>query len=121
MSACAKSRQQMRRRLAVLGIAVALATAVVGCSTGADAVAQGGTFQFVAPGGKTDIYYDPPESRGRPGKLAGPSLLDSGNASDHSVGGPVLDGSMQRFCDLGKVHRTVPSAGGAASDCNGGR
>ena len=54
-------------------LAVALAT---GCSTGDDAVAQGGTFEFVAPGGKTDITYDPPASRGRPGPLSGPSLAD---------------------------------------------
>jgi thiol-disulfide isomerase/thioredoxin len=50
--------------------------ALPGCATGRDAVAQGGTFEFVAPGGKTDIYYDPPEKRGRPGKLAGPDLMD---------------------------------------------
>lgn len=49
---------------------------VSGCSTGDDAVAQGGTFEFVAPGGKTEITYDPPESRGRPGPLSGPDLLD---------------------------------------------
>ena len=49
---------------------------VSGCSTGDDAVAQGGTFEFVAPGGQTDIVYDPAESRGRPGPLAGPSLTD---------------------------------------------
>jgi thiol-disulfide isomerase/thioredoxin len=49
---------------------------LAGCSTGDDAVAQGGTFEFVAPGGKTDILYDPPESRGRPGPLAGPDLMD---------------------------------------------
>ena len=49
---------------------------VAGCSTGDDAVAQGGTFEFVAPGGKTEITYDPPESRGRPGPLSGPDLLD---------------------------------------------
>ena len=42
---------------------------LAGCSTGDDAVAQGGTFEFVAPGGKTDIFYDPPESRGRPGTI----------------------------------------------------
>ncbi len=47
-----------------------------GCSTGDDAVAQGGTFEFVAPGGKTDIFYDPPESRSTPGKLTGPDLRD---------------------------------------------
>ena len=50
--------------------------ALAGCSTGDDAVAQGGTFEFVAPGGQTDITYDPPGSRGRPGPLAGPDLLD---------------------------------------------
>lgn len=53
-----------------------LTLALVGCSTGDDAVAQGGTFEFVAPGGQTDIFYDPPESRGTPGPLSGPDLLD---------------------------------------------
>jgi len=61
------------RRLAVAG--VLLASVVVGCA-GRDAVAQGGTFEFVSPGGKTDIYYDPPASRGRPGPLSGPDLAD---------------------------------------------
>jgi thiol-disulfide isomerase/thioredoxin len=54
----------------------AVTVALAGCSTGRDAVAQGGTFEFVAPGGKTDIFYDPPESRGRPGQLKGPDLMD---------------------------------------------
>ncbi|WP_166909048.1 TlpA disulfide reductase family protein [Mycobacterium sp. DL440] len=49
---------------------------LTGCSTGDDAVAQGGTFEFVAPGGKTDIFYDPPEKRGTPGELSGPELTD---------------------------------------------
>ena len=57
-------------------IAAAVVTGLLtGCS-GRDAVAQGGTFEFVSPGGKTDIFYDPPDSRGRPGPLAGPSLTD---------------------------------------------
>ena len=55
--------------VAVLGL--------TGCATGSDAVAQGGTFEFVAPGGKTDIFYDPPESRGTPGPLKGPDLMDT--------------------------------------------
>ena len=60
-------------------MAVALAAALVsGCSTGDDAVAQGGTFEFVAPGGKTDISYDPPANRGKPGPISGPDLLDTG-------------------------------------------
>lgn len=50
---------------------------LTGCATGSDAVAQGGTFEFVAPGGKTDIFYDPPESRGTPGPLKGPDLMDT--------------------------------------------
>jgi thiol-disulfide isomerase/thioredoxin len=63
------------RRLLVLACA-AIAALLSGCSTGHDAVAQGGTFEFVAPGGKTDIFYDPPQNRGRPGPLAGPDLMD---------------------------------------------
>ncbi|HKP43423.1 MAG TPA: TlpA disulfide reductase family protein [Mycobacterium sp.] len=63
------------KRWAVIFVSVVVA-ALTGCSTGHDAVAQGGTFEFVAPGGKTDIFYDPPESRGRPGALAGSELMD---------------------------------------------
>lgn len=50
---------------------------LAGCATGSDAVAQGGTFEFVAPGGQTDIFYDPPAERGRPGPLSGPDLMDT--------------------------------------------
>ncbi|MEZ0342847.1 TlpA disulfide reductase family protein [Mycobacterium sp. pV006] len=50
---------------------------LAGCSTGSGAVAQGGTFEFVAPGGKTDIFYDPPQDRGKPGPLSGPDLMDT--------------------------------------------
>jgi thiol-disulfide isomerase/thioredoxin len=57
-------------------VAAAVAGLVVGCSSGDDAVAQGGTFEFVSPGGKTDIYYDPPDHRGRPGPVTGPELMD---------------------------------------------
>jgi thiol-disulfide isomerase/thioredoxin len=49
---------------------------VTGCTGGKDAVAQNGSFQFVAPGGKTDILYDPPERRGRPGPVTGPDLME---------------------------------------------
>jgi thiol-disulfide isomerase/thioredoxin len=57
-------------------IAAAVLALSAGCSTGDDAVAQGGTFEFVAPGGKTDIFYDPPDSRGRPGRISGTELTD---------------------------------------------
>ncbi|ORW22397.1 alkyl hydroperoxide reductase [Mycobacterium palustre] len=68
-----RSGAMTARRLAMAGAAVAIVLA--GCS-GRDAVAQGGTFEFVSPGGKTDIYYDPPGSRGRPGPLSGPDLAE---------------------------------------------
>lgn len=73
----------MRRLLACV---VALSAVLLsGCSTGDDAVAQGGTFEFVAPGGKTDILYDPPEARGKPGSIKGPELRDP--AKTLSLGG----------------------------------
>jgi thiol-disulfide isomerase/thioredoxin len=62
------------RRLAM--VAAVVAGLLAGCSHGDDAVAQGGTFEFVAPGGRTDIYYNPPEQRGRPGPVSGPDLMD---------------------------------------------
>ncbi|MBU3749655.1 MAG: TlpA family protein disulfide reductase [Mycobacterium sp.] len=58
-------------------VALLATVLVAGCATGDDAVAQGGTFEFVAPGGKTDILYDPPSSRGTPGPLSGPDLMDT--------------------------------------------
>ncbi|MFD4365918.1 TlpA disulfide reductase family protein [Rhodococcus sp. NPDC058521] len=48
------------------------------CSTGNDAVAQGGTFDFVSPGGQTEIFYDPPAERGTIGELTGPDLMNDG-------------------------------------------
>ena len=74
--------------MAVVLVAAALAT---GCATGDDAVAQGGTFEFVAPGGKTDIFYDPPAARGVPGPLSGPDLTDpSRTISLDDFGGQVV-------------------------------
>lgn len=55
---------------------ICLAGALVGCSTGTDAVSSGGTFEFVSPGGETDIFYDPPETRGTIGALSGPDLMN---------------------------------------------
>ncbi|WP_330185640.1 TlpA family protein disulfide reductase [Nocardia sp. NBC_01503] len=61
---------------------LSLVAVLAGCSTaGKDAVAQGGTFDFVSPGGKTDIFYDPPESRGTIGKLSGPDLMTAGKTT----------------------------------------
>ena len=61
-----------------LAFAVVLAVVLTGCGTGTDAVATGGEFSFVAPGGQTRIFYDPPEQRGAVGPLSGESLLEPG-------------------------------------------
>ncbi|MBO0850913.1 MAG: TlpA family protein disulfide reductase, partial [Pseudonocardia sp.] len=67
-----------RRRLAAALACLATAFALVGCSTGNDAVARGGEFQFVAPHGQTDIRYDPPADRGTVTGLSGESLTEPG-------------------------------------------
>jgi thiol-disulfide isomerase/thioredoxin len=83
-------------RLVMAG--AALATLLAGCSgllagcSGRDAVAQGGTFEFVSPGGKTDILYDPPASRSRPGPLSGPDLADP--AHTLSLDDPIFAGNV---------------------------
>jgi thiol-disulfide isomerase/thioredoxin len=85
----------------LVAILSAVAVALIGCSTGDDAVAQGGgTFEFIAPGGKTDIVYDPPESRGRPGALAGPDLMDPGKtiSLDDFAGRVVVINVWGQWC-----------------------
>ena len=65
----------------VPGLAIVLAVVVLllaGCSTSKDAVASGGEFEFVSPGGQTTIFYDPPESRGSVSGIEGESLLHDG-------------------------------------------
>jgi thiol-disulfide isomerase/thioredoxin len=81
-------------------VALLAAALVAGCSTGDDAVAQGGTFQFVAPGGKTDILYDPPSSRGVPGPLSGPDLMDTNRtiSVDDFAGQVVIINIWGQWC-----------------------
>jgi thiol-disulfide isomerase/thioredoxin len=64
--------------LVLLALLPVTLLSVAGCSTGTDAVARGGSFEFVSPGGQTDIFYDPPADRGTVGDLAGESLLEPG-------------------------------------------
>lgn len=73
------------RRFARAGVlacvaAVTVATASA-CAGGDDAVAQGGTFDFVSPGGQTEIVYDPPASRGTIGNLTGEDLMVEGKTT----------------------------------------
>lgn len=92
-----------------------------GCSSGRDAVAQGGTFEFVSPGGKTDIYYDPPDSRGRLGPLSGPDLADPAHTRslDDLAGQVVVINIWGQWCgpcraevgQLQQVHDATRDAG----------
>lgn len=50
---------------------------VAGCSTGKDAVSQGSSFQFVAPGGQTDITYATADRKPIP-NLSGDDLMNEG-------------------------------------------
>jgi thiol-disulfide isomerase/thioredoxin len=86
------------RRLVILGCVLLLA--LTGCSTGDDAVAQGGTFEFVAPGGQTDIFYDPPADRGAPGPLNGPDLMnpDKTLSLDDFAGDVVVVNVWGQWC-----------------------
>ena len=67
--------------LRVAATAVVAVVLLAGCSynspTG-DLPSQATEFTFVAPGGQTRIFYDPPESRGRVSDLSGESLLEPG-------------------------------------------
>ncbi|MCV7282924.1 TlpA family protein disulfide reductase [Mycolicibacterium flavescens] len=95
--------------------------ALAGCSTGDDAVAQGGTFEFVAPGGQTDIFYDPPADRGRPGPLSGPDLMDENKtiSLDDFAGKVVVINVWGQWCgpcrteitQLQKVYDATQSQG----------
>jgi hypothetical protein len=47
-----------RAALAVTGL-----LRLTACSAGKDGVAQGGSFEFVSPGGQTEIFYATPPTR----------------------------------------------------------
>lgn len=66
-------RSRVTRLGAVLAGALLGGTLLAGCGTGKDAVAQGDTWQFVSPGGKTVITYDPAQ-RKPVAPLSGPDL-----------------------------------------------
>ncbi|MBY6413959.1 TlpA family protein disulfide reductase [Rhodococcus sp. BP-252] len=102
-------------------LTVAVAVSISGCSAGTDAVASGGSFDFVAPGGQTDIFYDPPESRGTVGELTGPDLMDEGKTtalSDYE-GDVVVVNLWGQWCgpcrgeadDLEEVFEATQSSG----------
>ncbi|MGI9003894.1 MAG: TlpA disulfide reductase family protein [Pseudonocardia sp.] len=94
----------MRRTVLVLAALLLLAA----CSTSKDAVAVGGQFQFVAPGGQTTIRYDPPEARGAVRGVAGDSLLHPGTTVglDDHLGQVVVLNIWGSWC--GPCREEVP-------------
>ncbi|WP_420752033.1 TlpA disulfide reductase family protein [Rhodococcus sp. O3] len=68
----------MRRIFVVVAALLCSVAALTSCATGDDAVATGGTFDFVSPGGQTRIFYDPPSERGTLGALSGEDLMNEG-------------------------------------------
>jgi peroxiredoxin len=81
-------------RVRVVGSAfavlVAVAALLTACGTGKDAVAQGDTFQFVSPGGKLEIFYDPPSSRKPLRNFSGPDLATGNTVSLNDFAGKVV-------------------------------
>jgi thiol-disulfide isomerase/thioredoxin len=55
---------------------VAVLLVLAGCSTGTDAVERGTEFQFVSPGGQTEIFYDGDDRQQAPA-LSGEDLMSS--------------------------------------------
>ena len=62
-------------RVVAVGAVTLSVLVLAGCGVGRDAVAQDGKFEFVSPGGKLEIFYDPPGARGVIGDLKGPALI----------------------------------------------
>ena len=55
----------------------ACCSSLAGCSTGTDAVERGTEFQFVSPGGQTEIFYDGDDRQAAP-PLSGADLMSDG-------------------------------------------
>jgi len=73
-----------RKALAAVATAALALGGLTACgegSTGDDAVAVGGTFEFVSPGGQTSISYAPDERKEVAG-LSGESLMEEGKTID---------------------------------------
>jgi len=83
-----------RATAASVGICVltAISLALASCSTGSDAVKSGSNFQFISPGGKVVITYDPPAARNAVRDLAGTDLVSGRpiRLSDTGFAGQVV-------------------------------
>lgn len=67
----------------------ALLLVLTGCSTGTDAVERGTEFQFVSPGGRTEIFYDGADRQLAPA-LSGEDLMTSAKRAVADFDGEVV-------------------------------
>jgi len=81
---------RVRAAGSVMAVMVAVAALLSACGTGKDAVAQGDTFQFVSPGGKLVIDYNPPSSRKPLRNFSGPDLATGKTISLSDFPGQVV-------------------------------
>lgn len=108
-------------RLAAAACSLVVAATVTGCASGDDAVAQGGTFVFVSPGGKTELFYDPPSDRGTVGTVSGEDLMTDGKTTSLAdfAGQVVVLNVWGQWCgpcrgeadDLEKVYESTKDMG----------
>lgn len=94
-------RHRPRRGFRICAAAVAASLILAGCSTGSGAVVQGGgTFEFVSPGGRTELFFDPPAERGTIGPISGPDLMDTDQtiSLDDFAGSPVVINVWGQWC-----------------------
>ncbi|AII09146.1 thiol-disulfide isomerase/thioredoxin [Rhodococcus wratislaviensis] len=105
----------------LLAVICTAAVSLSACASGDDAVAQGGTFDFVSPGGQTEIFYDPPADRGTIGTVSGPDLMTEGKTTslDDFAGQVVVLNVWGQWCgpcrgeanDLEQVHEETKDQG----------
>lgn len=113
---------EIKKFIAVLTL-VATAGTLVACgeenTAGGNAVAIGGTFEFVSPGGQTSISY-PPEDREKIGNINGVNLItDEEMSLDEFDGQVVVLNSWGQWCgpcrsesdDLQRVHERMQRTG----------
>lgn len=86
-------------RLGLAALIVVSAVVLSSCASGKDAVSSGQDFQFVSPGGKVVISYDPPASRRPVRSFAGEALSPPGRIRlDQFTGRVVVINVWASWC-----------------------
>lgn len=71
-------------------VTVAVSILVSACGDGGTVPQGAGSFDFVSPGGKTALFYDPPADRGSIGPLSGSDLISGEKISLADFVGDVV-------------------------------